>query len=154
MQIAPNSCFFLTTTIMKALSPPQVQYVISLLQAGHPHRKIAQAASVIPGTISTIRKKYLSDLPKSSGGRPIKLSRHDIRYATRLLGSGEAETAPQVARRLGKIKGTTISNQTVRNVLKRAGLKAVGKKRPYLKPGHCRVRMDFAEKYQYWTLED
>ena len=64
---------FLTTTIIKALSPPQVQYVISLFQTGHPHQKIAQAASVSPGTISTIRKKYLSDLPKSSGGRLIKL---------------------------------------------------------------------------------
>ena len=98
---------------MKALSPPQVQYVISLLQAGHPHQKIAQAASVSPGTISTIQKKYLSDLSKSSGGRPIKLSPHDICYATRFLGSREAETAPQVARRLEEIKGTTISNQTV-----------------------------------------
>ena len=59
-----------------------------------------------------------------------------------------AETAPQVARRLEEIKGTTISNQTVRNVFKRAGLKAVGKKKqPYLKPGHHRARMDFAKKY-------
>ena len=114
---------------MKALSPLQVQYVISLLQAGHAHRKIAQAALVIPGTISTIQKKYLSDLPKSFGGHPIKLSPYDIRYATRLLGSGEAETAPQIARRLEEIKGTTISNQTVRNVFKRAGLKAVEKKK-------------------------
>ena len=63
--------------------------------------------------------------------------------------------APQVARRLEEIKSTTISNQTVQNVLKMAGLKAVGrKKRPYLKPGHCRARMNFAEKYQYWTVED
>ena len=127
---------------MKALSPPQVQYIISLLQTGHPHQKIAQAASVSPGMISTIRKKYLSDLSKSFGGHTIKLSPHDICYATRLLGSEEAETAPQVARRLEEIKSTTISNQTVQNVLKMAGLKAVGrKKRPYLKPGHHRARI-------------
>ena len=114
---------------MKALSPLQVQYVIFFLQAGHAHRKIAQAALVFPRTISSIQKKYLSDLSKSSGGHSIRLSPYDIHYATRLLGSGEAETAPQVARRLEEIKGTTISNQTVRNVFKRAGLKAVGKKK-------------------------
>ena len=154
VQIAPNSCFFLTTTIMKALSPPQVQHVISLLQVGHPHWNIAQAASVSSGTISTIWKKYLLDLPKSSEGRPIKLSPHDIYYATCLLGSGEAETASQLARRLEEIKGTTISNQTVQNIFKRAGLKAVGKKKqPYLKPEHRRARMDFAEKYQILDSE-
>ena len=137
------------------LSPPRVQYVISLLQAGHPHQKIAQAASVSPGTIFTIQKKCLSDLSKSSGGHIIKLSPYDICYATCLFGSREAETAPQVARRLEEIKGTIISNQTVRNIFKRAGLKAVRKKKqPYLKLGHHRARMDFAEKYQYWTVED
>jgi transposase len=140
---------------MKPLSPYQVQYVISLLQAGHSVRHIARAASRSVGTVTNIRKKYLSDLPKSFGGRPTKLSNHDIRHATRLLGSGEAETAPQVAKRLEEIKDITISPQTVRNFLKRAGLKAVGKKkRPYLKHSHRKARMDFAEKYQHWTVED
>ena len=113
MQIAPNSCFFLTTSIIKALSPLQVQYVISLLQTGHPHQKIAQAASISPGTISNIKKNHLLDLPKSSKGHPIKLSPYDICYATYLFGSGEAETAPQVAKRLEEIKNTPTSNQTV-----------------------------------------
>src|SRR6267154_946984 len=113
MQIAPNSCFFLTTSIIKALSPLQVQYVISLLQTGHSYQKIAQAASISPGTISNIKKDHLSDLPKSSKGHPIKLSPYDIHYATYLFGSREAETAPQVAKRLEKIKNTPTSNQTV-----------------------------------------
>ena len=131
---------------MKALSHPQVQYIISLLQVGHPHQKIAQAASFSPGMISIIRKKYLSDLSKSSKGHSIKLFPYNIHYTTRLLGSEEAEAAPQVARRLEKIKSTNISDQNVQNVLKRAGLKAVGKKKqPYLKPEHCKARMDFVK---------
>jgi transposase len=155
VQIAPNTCFFLAIIIMKALFPPQVQYIISLLQTGHPYQKIAQAAFVSPGTISNIQKKYLLNLPKSSEGHPIKLSPYDIHYATYLLGSREAETASQVARRLKEIKGTTISDQTIQNILKRAGLKLVGKKKlPYLKPRHCKAKMDFAETYQYWTVKD
>jgi transposase len=79
---------------MKALSSLQVQYTIFFLQTGHPHQKIAQAASVSPGTISNIQKKYLSDLPKFSRGYFIKLFPNDICYATCLLRSGEAETVP------------------------------------------------------------
>ena len=137
---------------MKPLSSYETQYIISLLQAGHPHNKIAKAAHRSHGTI---RRKYLSDLQKSLGGCPAKLSNQDICYATCLLSSKEADTAPQVARRLEAIKETTISDQTVRNYLGKAGYKSAGKKkRPYLKPSHCRARKDFAEKYLYWTVDD
>ncbi len=135
---------------MKPLSSDETQYIISLLQAGHPHHKIVKATHRSYGTITNIRKKYLPDLQKSPGGCPAKLSDYDICYATRLLSSKEADTAPQVARRLEAIKETTISDQTVRNYLGKAGYKSVGKKkRPYLKPSHCRARKDFAEKYLY-----
>lgn len=140
---------------MKSLLPHEVNYIISLLQANHSVHNIAKAAHRSIGSITNIRQKYLPDLPKSSGGRPSKLSNLDIRFATRLLSSGEADTAPQVARRLEVIKESTISNQTIRNYLNKAGLKAVTKKkRPYLKPSHYRARKDFAEKYLYWTVED
>ena len=142
VQIAPNNCLFFTTIIMKALSSYQVQYVISLLQTGHPYWRFARAASVSPGTISCIQKKFLSDQPKSSGGCPTKLSPQNICYAICLLRSGEAETAPQVARRLEKIKGTTISNQTVQNVLKKTGLNTVGNK----KQPHCISSLDIVKQ--------
>jgi transposase len=140
---------------MKPLSSDERQYIISLLQAGHPYHKIAKATHRSHGTITNIRKKYLPDLQKSLGGCPAKLSDQDIHYAICLISFREADTAPQVARRLEAIKETTISDQTVRNYLGKAGYKSVGKKKqPYLKPSHCRARKDFAEKYLYWTVED
>jgi hypothetical protein len=43
----------------------------------------------------------------------------------------------------------------VRRVLKKAGLKAaVKQKKPKLLPRHIRQRLEFALKYQHWTVED
>ena len=140
---------------MKPLSSDQINYIISFLQAGHSVQDIAQAAHRSIGAISKIRQKYLPDLPKSSGGHPLKLNNYDICYIACLLTSGEVDTAPQLAKRLEALKKTTISTQTIRNYLGAAGLKAITKKKqPYLKPSHHRARMDFAEKYLYWTVED
>ena len=137
-------------------SLPSLSPICHLSPSGWPPTlKNSQFSICQPWDNNNIHKKYLPDLPKSSGGCSIKLSPYDIHYTTHLLRFGEAETAPQVARRLEEIKGTTISNQTVQNVYKKAGMKAVGKKKwPYLKPGYYQARMDFAKKYKYWTVED
>ena len=140
---------------MKPLSSNQINYIISLLQAGHSVHDIAQAAHRSMGAISKISQKYLSDLSKSSEGCSPMLNDHDMCYVTHLLTSGEVDTAPQLAKRLEALKDTTISAQTIRNYLGAAGLKAITKKkRPYLKPGHHRARMNFAKKHLYWTVED
>ena len=48
-----------------------------------------------------------------------------------------------------------LSTQTVHRALKEAGLKAATKKKkPQLLPRHICQHLDFAKKYQYWTVED
>ena len=45
--------------------------------------------------------------------------------------------------------------QTVRNVLRRAGLKAVKKvKKPALNSRHRKRRLEFAREYREWTIEN
>ena len=124
-----NICFFFTTNIIKPLFSYKIQYIISLLQASHLHYKIAKAAYRSCETITNIRKKYLSNLLKSLKGYSAKLSNQNIYYIIYLFSSREADTAPQVAKRLEAIKETTISDQTIRNNLIKAGLKAVRKKK-------------------------
>ena len=83
------------------------------------------------------------------------LSDTSIRYAIRLIGSGKAENAVQVTKSLQDITDTTFCAQTVRNGLKKAGMRAVvKKKRPLLTKKHMKGRLDFAIAHQDWTLED
>ena len=106
-------------------------------------------------TISRVRSQHRSNLPKALGGRPSKLSPATTRYAQRLISSGKADTAVDVAKNLGETLPEPISTQTIRRALKREGMKAVvKKKRPLLKPRHIKARMDFAVAHQDWMLED
>jgi hypothetical protein len=51
--------------------------------------------------------------------------------------------------------GESISVRTVHRALKKAGMKAVvKKKRPKLTKRHRRERMDFALAHKEWTVED
>jgi len=48
-----------------------------------------------------------------------------------------------------------LSADTVRRALKRSGLRSAAKvKKPLLKARHIRDRLDFARKYQHWTVAD
>ena len=80
---------------------------------------------------STVYKYYshlFPDLQNCPIGCPTKLNKLSIRHGTRLLLTGKAETAAQVAKALGDITNQSISKSTVRNDLKKSGFKDVVKK--------------------------
>ena len=78
-----------------------------------------------------------------------------MHHAIRLIGTGKAENAVQVTRTLQDVKNQSISPQTIHQHLKKAGMKAVVKKKcPLLSAHHKRARMDFAVSHQHWTVED
>ena len=61
----------------------------------------------------------------------------------------------EVSRALQDVINQPISAETTRRYLKRAGLKAVvKKKKPLLTARHKRARMDFALAHKDWTVED
>ena len=114
---------------MKQLTPTQQAQIISRLENGSSTRAIALEMGIHYSTVSKYRSKYLPDLPKSKGGCPLKLSSANIRYATRLLATGKAENALQLARTLRKLTSKSLTSQTIRNYLKRAEFQAVVKKK-------------------------
>ena len=140
---------------MKPLSSEKTLSILSLLDSGSSVRQIATLTGASIGAISALRSEHRPNLPKSLGGRPSKLSSIDIRHAQRLISSGKAENAVQIARTLNDISNHPISVQTVRRSLKSAGLKALTKKKmPFLSKRHRRERMDFAVAHKDWTVED
>ena len=79
----------------------------------------------------------------------------DICHSIQLIGTGKAENAVQVTRTLQDVKNQSISPQTICCHLKKAGMKAVVKKKcPLLTKCHRQARMDFALSHRDWTIED
>src|SRR5260221_4142266 len=99
--------------------------------------------------------KHHPDVPKPHGGHPTKPSDTDICHACHLISSGKADNSTQVTKLLQNITNKSLSAETVCLKLKKAGWKAVvKKKRPMLSRHHRKERMDFAISHKEWTLED
>lgn len=140
---------------MKLLSAAKTAQVVVLLKRGYSGRRIERETGVSTGKISAIRKKHCPDLPKSSGGRPSKLSENEIRLVVRSITSRKVDTAPQAKRILKDVTNSTAGNQTIRRGLSKAGLEAKTKvKKPLLTPKHRRERLDWAIAHKEHTLED
>jgi transposase len=140
---------------MKALSTSQRNNILSLLDSGLSIRNIHARTGHGIGTISRLRSKCRSPLQKSLGGRPSKLSPANTRHAVHLIHTGKAENAAQITKPLADIINQPLSSKTVHRHLKKAGMKAVVKrKRPFLCKRHRKARLDWAIAHQDWTVED
>ena len=83
---------------MRPLSVDKYNIVISRLHSGQTACQILSSTGFSIGTISKIHSKHFSDLPKSSGGYPVKLSPSNVHHAVNFITSGKAETAVQVSK--------------------------------------------------------
>jgi transposase len=104
---------------MRKLSSAQTLHVLELLDAGLSGRSIAHQTGLSTATISRIRSEHRSDQPKSSGGRPTKLTTANINYARRIIRMGKVENAIEAAHRLQDITNTSFSSQTLHRHLKK-----------------------------------
>ncbi|KZT01662.1 uncharacterized protein LAESUDRAFT_795606 [Laetiporus sulphureus 93-53] len=121
----------------KAVATETVNHVIALLQNGKSLREIEALTGLHYSTISKLRSTHCPTISKAKGGRPSLLSTANLHYATRLIGTGKATTSPAVARALGDVTGRVVNAETVRRGLKKAGMKAVVKRRrPLLAARH------------------
>jgi len=140
---------------MHKITAAQTKHVLFLLDSGTSATKISQELGLSLGTISNIRSQHRSNLPKSSGGRPTKLSSANIDYARCVIQMGKVDNAVEMAKILQNVTNQSISAQTVHRQLRIKGMRpVVKKKRPLLKPHHRRARMEFAERHSEWTIED
>jgi len=130
---------------MRSLSPAQKNTILTMLDAGRSAHSIASTTGVHASTISRLRSKECSELQKSSGGRPTKLSPTNVRHAVHFITTHKAKNAVQVTKTLKNITNQSLSPSTVCLHLKKAGMKAVVKtKHPLLAARHRKAHMDFA----------
>jgi transposase len=140
---------------MHPVSGAQLHHILSLLDSGHSAHHISSLTGLHHTTISRLQRKHHPYLQKVSAGRPPKLSEADTHYAQHLITSRKAENASQITQILQEITNQSLTSQTTRNHLKKAGLKAVVKaKKPLLTKRHRKERMDFALAHLDWTVED
>src|SRR6266481_8177164 len=140
---------------MAPLSLDKLNKVISRFHSGQTTCQISSSTGVSIVTISKNCSAHRPDVPKSSGGHPVKLSPANIWHTVNLITSGKAKTAVQVSKALQTITNQPVTSQTVHRHLRRTSMKAVvTKKRPLLSPRHRKERMDFAIMHKDWTLED
>lgn len=145
----------LSTLPMKALSQHKVDRILHLLDHGASAKSIARITWTSIGSVSHIRQTLRPELPVSAGGRPHSLSSQNVRYGVRLITSGQADTAVEVAHILRDITNKPLSDQTVRNYLRKEGLRAVvKKKKPLLSRKQATDRLDFAIAHRDWTIDD
>lgn len=140
---------------MHPLSKQTQLDVISQLQNGKSIRKIANNLGISKSAVQKIRANQLSDLPKSNGGRPAKLSSQAKRYCVKKITTGNLNTAVAVTNALNKDFQYNASVSTVKRALHEAGLSTHKKlKKPRLSSKNIKDRLSFAKSHQHWTIED
>ena len=76
---------------MRPLSVDKLNIVIFRLHSGQTSCPISFSTGFRIGTISKIHSEHCSDLPKSSGGYPVKLSPANVHHAVNFISSEKAE---------------------------------------------------------------
>ena len=94
---------FSTMTIIRSLFCTQTNTILSQLDAGDFIHSIASTTGVITGTISMLHSNKHSDLQKSTGGCPTKLSSAIVYYAIYFISTHKVETAVEVTKTLSNI---------------------------------------------------
>ena len=118
---------------MHSLSSSNIEQVLSLSDSGHSAHQISTTTGHSAATITQLWSQHHPDVPKSNGGHPIKLSDTDIQHACHFISSGKADNCSQVTKMLQTVTNKSLSSETVHLRLKKAGWKAVmKKKRPML----------------------
>jgi transposase len=140
---------------MKSISEQLVQRAVEMLKDGGTVRQIAKILAIGIGSVSRIRRNMTGKVDLRPNGRPEKLTARNKRLLVRYAIDGTCDTAPEMQRLIRQNMSISISQQTIRNVLKKEGLVArVKKKKPLLTCNHRKQRLDFAKKYECWTTED
>ena len=131
--ILPNNTWF----IMKSITTSQKGSILSLASRALSTRDVASKTSLSKSTYAKVLKLSAPHRQTPRAGRPSKLSDVHKRAIIRKVTAGYAENASQSTPAINYSLATFVSTQTVRNVLRNAGLKAVTKvKKPKLSAAH------------------
>lgn len=141
--------------MVRPLSQGKQQDVLSLLQKGCSVREIAKSLHVGKSSVQRLCKKHFPYAKLSVGGRPRKLTSAMERSCVTSITRGKVSTAREATKLVQEVFGVQVSEVTVRRGLCRAGLQShVKEKKPHLSSSNIRARLEFARKYQHWTIDD
>ena len=99
---------------MQKLSSTQILRILNLLDSGLSVQQISHQTGHGIATISHTRSEHRSELQKSFGGRPAKLSTANVEYACQIIRMGKVDNATDAAKTLQDITNTPFSSQTLR----------------------------------------
>jgi transposase len=110
---------------MKRISVDKCNSIIPKLQIGLSSRKISYQLRISHTTVNNIRKKYLPEQQKSQGSHPKKPSPNNECKIIRSITSGKVDTAVKFWQQLFRDTRKILYSETIRNVLKKKGLKSL-----------------------------
>lgn len=140
---------------MKVTPKEKVSAILKLADEGSSNREIQAKTGVHYATVSRIRKVHRPGQQISKGGRPKAVPKRLERAIIRSVVSTESGTAVEAHRAVQDKAEKPFSVETARNILRQGGLKArVKRKKPLLTERHAKARLQFAQKYGSWTVED
>jgi hypothetical protein len=146
-----HSSFWLLTTILKSISAEKHSSAVSLPMRGILIIKFKLGK----GTIGRISREVEGDKWNHPGGYPSKFSPCDKQSIIWQITSGQLDNAVQATQFINSTISTPVTPQTVRNVLKEAGLRSATKKKvPMLRALHHQQCLKFAQYHANWTMED
>jgi hypothetical protein len=133
------------------LSLAEQSQLRQMLLDGKSYSAIHQQLGISPPCISKYKKLLNLSIAPNPAGRPCLISKADARRVVRVILSGQVDTASEARNLLG----LKVSKGTVKNVLRRAGLRGCVKvRKPLLKKQHLRDRLDFALTHRHKTPAD
>ena len=133
---------------MRAISNDKANNIYSLLRSKKSNSKIAKQVGVSRTTV----QKYRSSLKMSGnvdeGGRPSLISQRMVNYIRRLVTLGRKNNAVEIQKALKEEFGMSVSDSTVRRVLKKAGFIAFVKpQKPLLRSQNIVKRLQWAKSH-------
>jgi transposase len=139
----------------KLVKSDTISRAVHLMGHGLSCRTIAHKLRISPRTVASIRRDHAPYVIMPRGGRPKKIDARLARRMVRLVTNTKIDTVRKLSKHLAATENIDVSTRTIARTLKESGLKAVVKrKRPMLSDHHQRARLEFARKYQHWTVAD
>ena len=140
---------------MKATPTSKVNSVITLLRSGASIREIAQKLSLSKSTIGRIKLEHCPGVVSSKGGRPCALTEADKRYCVRKVTKERVSNAAKVTKLLEEDHRIKVNPETVRRVLRKAGLGAIEKQpKTLLSVKNIKKRLEWCREHKDWTVDD
>jgi transposase len=126
----------------------------ALLSTNTPFSDISKRLGISKGVISKYKKRWFPDHDARPGGRPSLVSETTKALIRRKVLSGSLLAAPDVHTEL-RLLGYDLTVKTATNVLKSMNfVSQIKQKKPLLSKKHQAKRLEWAKRYQSWTVED